>query len=455
MFKLDEVIKATSARVIKPGLVRIIKGISTDTRTIKPGFAFVAIRGENFDGSDFISEAIKKGASCVIWEHGSKKPACFSGEKNCATLEVRNSVKALGDLACFWRRKFNVPIIAVTGSNGKTTTKEMIASVLSANFVVLKNEGTKNNHIGLPMSLLKLNHKHDIAVLEIGTNHFGEVENLARICLPNLGVITNIGPSHLESFGNLKGVFKEKSALLKNMIKPQISILNADDPSLNQEIIKQSRDRGSFSFGIKQKADFSASHIKVKDNKTFFSVNEKFKFTLGTCGYYNIYNALAAIAVGRIFSIEYPDLILSLSDFDFPSGRLKLKKSGGLTFIDDTYNANPLSLHNALAALKGLKTAGRKIFAMGDMLELGKNEGSIHERAGMNLKDYCDVFVAVGRLAQLAARSAEENGFKKENIFICADSRLAKEILKSTVKAGPKDLILVKGSRMMKMEGIF
>ena len=203
MFKVDELLKATAGRLSGPDRNVSACGVSTDSRSIKRGEIFIAIKGDNFDGHDFIPQAIKKGASVVIKEKGYR----FKLRSSVIFIEVADTIRALGDIARFNRKKFNPPVIAVTGSNGKTTTKEMVACVLSASFKVLKNEGTKNNHIGLPMTLVNLDHSHDFAVLEIGTNHFGEVENLAKVCLANVGIITNIGSAHLEYLRNLERVF--------------------------------------------------------------------------------------------------------------------------------------------------------------------------------------------------------------------------------------------------------
>src|SRR3989338_7314407 len=223
MFRVNELIDATKGRLINQARNTIIRGISIDSRTMHSQDAFIAIKGSNFDGHDFIDEAINKGASCIIKESGSEAKG---RGRRVTFIEVQDTTKALGDIARFQRRKFNIPVIAVTGSNGKTTTKEMIAHILSRKFKVLKNEGTKNNQIGLPITLLKLNSSYDIAVLEVGTNHPGEIEYLARICQPNIGIITNIGPSHLEYLRDLGGVHREKYKIIENLEKPYIGILN-------------------------------------------------------------------------------------------------------------------------------------------------------------------------------------------------------------------------------------
>ncbi len=428
------------------------RGISIDSRTIKPQDVFIAIKGNNFDGHDFINEAITKGASCVFKEPGSKAK---DRGRNVPFIEVKDTIKALADIAIFQRKKFNIPVIAITGSNGKTTTKEMVARVLSGKFNVLKNEGTKNNQIGLSLALLNLNSSHDIAVLEAGTNHPGEIEYLAGVCQPNICVITNIGPSHLEYLHNLGGVFKEKYKLVENLVKPYIGILNADDNLLKSKISPKHAKTVIFGFGMKNSCDFSARLIKNDITGFEFCVNKKYKFRLKTPGHYNIYNALAAITVARILGLAYKDIIYRLNTFDFPQSRLKFKEINSVKFIDDTYNSNPLSLSLALNALANFRIKGRKIFVMGDMLELGKSEKSFHYQAGRQAARCCDVFITVGNLSKAAARGALASCFDTRNIFTCQTIDQARRILFDKLLINRGDLILVKGSRRMKMDEVF
>jgi len=369
-------------------------------------------------------------------------------------IKVKDSVLALGDIARFQRQKINLPVVAVTGSNGKTTTKEMIAWVLSARGKVLKNEGTKNNQIGLPQTLIPLTKKDNFAVVEIGTNHFGEVDYLAKIARPNISVITNIGPSHLEFLRNLKGVLKEKSALLNNLAEPAIALLNADDQSLKSLIKSKSKERKILSYGINEKSDFRASEVKLKNGKAEFKVNSKFNFELSTLGGYNIYNALAAIAVGRILGLSYPQMRARLSIFKFPQGRLNLVESRGLRFIDDTYNANPLSLKVALDAFKVMDCEGRKILILGDMLELGEQKELLHRQIAWSITNTCDLLIAVGTLARITACAARKNGWSAKQVFCCPDALAARDLLSAKISAKANDLILVKGSRSMKMEEV-
>lgn len=450
MFSCAQILKATRGKLVNGSADTWVKDISIDSRTIQKGFAFIAIKGNNFDGHDFIGAAIKKGASCIVKTDKNKQKA--TGRIAC--IEVKDTLKALGDIANFWRKRFDVPVIAVTGSNGKTTAKDMIAWVLSAQFRVLKNEGTKNNQVGLPLTLLKLDDTYDIVVLELGTNHPGEIGYLSRVARPNIGVIANIGTAHLGYFGNLARVFKEKSALIHNLDNPAIAVLNADDRFLKNEVTRKAKRPFVLGFGIKNQSDFFATDIKQHRQALVFSINLKQKIKLQTLGYHNIYNALIAAAIAKNFGLSYREIALRLAGFDFPAGRLKLVKSKNIRFIDDTYNSNPDSLQAALNALEKFQVRGRKIFIMGDMLELGSFARAFHIRAGKDITKVCDVFITVGRLAKFAGQAAKGCGFNMKNIFTCRSSQEAAKILRKKLSLQSDDIVLVKGSRAMRMEEV-
>ncbi|MBU1091214.1 MAG: UDP-N-acetylmuramoyl-tripeptide--D-alanyl-D-alanine ligase, partial [Candidatus Omnitrophica bacterium] len=351
MFKVFELLNATKGKLIKSSKLSKVSGISIDSRSLRPNEAFIAIKGKNFNGHDFINQAIKKGASCIIINTTYDIRHTTYEKHKVALIAVRDTTKALGDIARYHRQKIDLPVIGVTGSNGKTTTKEMIAWVLSGRFRVLKNPGTKNNQIGLPLSLLDLNSRHNAAVLELGTNHFGEIAYLSGICQPNVGIITNIGPAHLEFFKDLKGVFREKYSISGHLQKPRMMILNADDKNLRSKLFKREKKSFNLGFGIRSKADFSARAIKIQNGRMEFVVNKKYKFTLKVFGYSNIYNALASIAVARVLGMGYNDIASRLSNFTFTQGRLSLLELNNTRFLDDSYNSNPFSLKQALDTL--------------------------------------------------------------------------------------------------------
>lgn len=459
MFKITEILKATQGRLINKGKQDGFDAVGIDSRTLTAGQIFVAIKGDNFDGHDFINDSIKKGAACIILEldydnlssKGKIKQLsqCFP---EVTFIGVGDTVKALGDLARFHRDRFDIPVVAITGSNGKTTTKDMVAFVLSKRFNVLKTEGTKNNQIGVAMALLGLNKRHQAAVLEFGTNHFGEIAYLTGISSPTIGVITNIGPSHLEFLRDLKGVLREKCSLIDNLRHPCIGVLNADDELLSGLLSSGAEQSVLFGYGIKNSSDFSAGSVKTTSAGTTFIMNQRNAFNLKTPGSHNVYNALAAIGVAVILGMSNDDISAAISSFTFPSGRLNILTVNDATIIDDSYNSNPLSLGKALDTLSDFKTKGRRIMVMGDMLELGDSEDEFHKKAGRDVSQVCDVLVAVGKLSELTAKAAKACGFDTDKIFLCESSQQAREILIKKVSPKKDDVILIKGSRRMKME---
>ena len=451
MLTVNDLIAATGGTRISGAGEKMISHFSIDSRTLKKNDCFIAIKGDNFDGHDFIPGVIARGVRCVI---GEKFDSVCSKNNNVILIKVKDTKCALGDIARFIRQRCEFPVIAVTGSAGKTTVKDMASWVLAQRFNVIYNKGTKNNHIGVPLTLLETSPAHNLAVLELGTNHFGEIAYLARIVNPAIAVITNIGPAHLEHFKDIKGVFKEKYSLTDYLREPAIAVLNADDPVLRKEILKSQRTIKTVSYGVDRPADFRASKISISSGKLEFYVNKKHKFILNTLGYNNVYNALAAIAVARVLGMSYPLIAARMSLFKFPKGRLTSLVIKKAQFIDDTYNSNPLSLRNALDVFKRLKAQGRKIFVMGDMLELGSHAEKFHRQAGAMIPSICDIFITVGKLSGLAAEKAGRGGLRGENIFKCATSSEASEVLWCSVKPGNKDAVLVKGSRGMKMEEV-
>ncbi len=450
MLDINQIIKVTGGKPFNAAGAEGFRGLSTDTRSIREGEIFLAIRGENFDGHDFIPEAVNKGARCIIAEDFD--PPVLKGA---AGIKVANTVKAFAAIASSHRKKFDIPVIAVTGSNGKTTAKEMIAWVLSAKFRVLSNEGTKNNHIGVPATLLRLDESHQIAVLELGTNHFGEIRYLADMVMPDAAAITNIGESHLEYFRDLAGVYKEKSSLYRRS-PVGIVLLNNDDRFLRKDIREKRLRRGGqfvLGFGVKGRTDFCADGVNVKGAKVGFSCR-RHRYSLNTPGACNVYNALMAIAFGRMFAMSHSEISARLSDFRFPKGRLNLVKFRDTRFIDDTYNSNPFSMAQALKTLADFKAKGRKILVMGDMLELGKDAALLHKKAGQGAAKVCDAMIAVGRLSVIAADAARAGGLSGKNLFVCDSSAEAASVLFKKLAAGPDDIILIKGSRSMKMEEV-
>ena len=381
--------------------------ISIDTRTIKRGDLFIPIKGPKFDGRDFIPQAVKKGAK---------------------VLDVKDGIKALQDMAAEHRNKFNIPVIGVTGSVGKTTTKDMIASILSQEKKVLKNEENFNNEIGVPLTLLKLTKQHKAAVIEMAMQGLGEIAELAQIVRPKIAVVTNIGEAHLEFLKNKRNVARAKSEIFKCQTKNDFAVINADDEYF-EKLIKNVKCQMSnvVTFGIIEKADVTPKDLKG--------------IKLPLPGEHIIYNALAAIAVAKIMRLKKSSIKKGLESVMLSSKRMEIiNRDDGIKIINDTYNANPQSMTAALKVLASLE--GRKIAVLGDMLELGKKSSSAHKRIGKLAKELgVDILISVGKLSK-----------EMKANFHFSTNKLAVQKLKKLVKGG--DRVLIKGSRGMKMEEV-
>lgn len=448
MFTVRDILSAVKGKLLSGNMEEILTGVSTDTRKIKKGELFLAIKGDRFDGHSFILEAFSKGAGGVLVQEGGITNANFK-LPDISFISVNDSVKALGDIGNFHRSRFTIPIIGITGSNGKTTTKEMAAAILSKKFNALKNFGTENNNIGVPLTLMRLNSEHNIAVLEMGTNHLGEIRRLSEIARPTIAIITNIGPSHLEYLEDIDTVLKAKVEILEHMDKDAKLILNADDEYLK----KIKTNLKTVWFGFDKEADFYADKINMEPDGIKFRLNKKWDISLGGLGRHNVYNALSAIACAWDFGISIDEIRDALREFRVPNMRMEVKRFGDIKIINDTYNANPQSMKQAIEALRDMATEGRKILIAGDMLELGTFSGRFHHLVGKQAAESgIDLIVAVGKLAEHVAKGAQEAGMSNRKIKLCAVMKEAREKVATLIKKG--DTILIKGSRAMKMEEI-
>ncbi len=443
MFKVEEIRKAVAGRLRQgEGLVKI-KGVSIDSRTVRPGDVFIAIRGKRQDGHKYLPQALEKGAKALIV---SKKVSC---PKDVAVINVRDTTKALGLLAAFHRKRFDIPVVAITGSTGKTTTKDMVAAVLQYRRHVLKSEKSENNQFGLPLTLLKLKKSHDVVVLEAGTNQPGDIRWLSRIARPTVAIFTNIGESHLERLKSPWGVLREKQQLLKDMPRGSAVILNGDDPYLRKMTLKRS-DYHVIRYGIEHKADYRASGISVEDNgHVRFRIGGRV-CVLKTPARHCVDNALAAISCGRLFKIQYNILIARLQAYTFHSCRQEMQRIGKNLLIDDTYNANPVSFKAAVRTLDDLTTSGKKILIAADMLELGYKARQLHEAVGKLIaRSSVDAVLTTGKYAAYMARAARTGDSGIEAGHYPDLNRLHARL--RTLGTG-SDIFFVKGSRGMRME---
>jgi UDP-N-acetylmuramoyl-tripeptide--D-alanyl-D-alanine ligase len=444
---VEDIVRGTQGALVAGDLGVPVTGVSIDSRRLTIGEAFFAIRAAR-DGHDFLRDAAARGASCLVVHNlpDDMPPSV-------PTVLVDDTTRALGRLAAYHRARFDVPVAAVTGSNGKTTTKEMMAGVLSALGPVLKPEGSFNNQWGLPLTLLRLSPEHRAMALELGANTPGEIESLAAICRPTVGVVTVVQGAHTEFFGSLDGVAHEKSALVRAIPPDGAVVLNADDPRV-LAMHTQSRARVLY-FSTRPGADVVAASPAVDGS-------DGLRFTLGIgqarrplqlafAGRHNVTNALAAAGVGRALGLSIEQIALGLESARPVKGRCVWRPAGRIRILDDTYNANPGSVGASLETLAATSEGRRRVVVFGDMLELGDSSESAHREMGRAVAaSGAAEFVGLGRWAQVAVEAARAAGLAESHHVTTFEDAVAL-MLK---RLAPGDAVLVKGSRGMRMERV-
>ena len=423
----------------------VVNGYSIDSRTVGPGQLFFAVRGERLDGHDFVEQALEKGAAAAVVR--SDQAGRYQGETR--LLAVEDTLVALQTLATAVRKLWGKPLIAVTGSAGKTTTKEAIAHVLSTRFRVLKSEGNFNNHFGLPLMLLKLEPEYDVAVIEMGMSHAGEIRALAKIAQPEIGVVTNVAPVHLEFFDSLAGIARAKYELIESLPGSGTAVLNADDEYVSQ--FGRGFKGKVVQYGLRATADVHAENIRSKGTEgTEFDVvmgTSREPATLPLVGEHNVLNALAAVAVAVERGLKPAEAVATLATLTPADKRGQVLQVGNITVINDCYNSNPKALEAMVDALAAMN-ARRRIVVAGEMLELGLAAEEMHRRAGDHISEKkIDVLIGVRGLAQAMVGAAEQAGARAEFV---ASSEEAGEWLAREARDG--DVILLKASRGVKLE---
>jgi UDP-N-acetylmuramoyl-tripeptide--D-alanyl-D-alanine ligase len=429
---------------------KTIRGISIDSRSLKANQVFWALKGPNFDGHDFMQDAIRQGAIALVID---KTNIHRINGTTIPVFVVPDSLPALQQLAAEHRRNFSIPVLAITGTNGKTTTKEMIAWILQTRMNVHRTWGNHNNHIGVPLTLLSMNSEHDFSIVELGTNHPGEIAMLSRLVNPTAGMITNIGRGHLEFFSDIRGVAREKTELL-NSISPEGTIfLNLDDPNLLR-FYGREKTVVSFSMTAGTTAAVKGKLIRMDDDGNgIWQLNDHTRIKLQVPGIHNVRNALAASAVALHYGFTEEEIRDSLERFLSYDKRMQIVKNGDVMIINDTYNANPDSYLPALETLQHIASRhnSRKIVVFGDMLELGLKSEALHQELMFNLLDFnIDALFTLGEYSALGARLLKERGFDK--IYSFRDHQALAQSLKKYLHSG--DIILLKGSRGMQVEKI-
>lgn len=455
MLNIEDIIEATDGKVVAMG-ERLFSGVSIDSRTIRHGELFVALKGDRFDGHDFIAAALAAGSGALINAHCTIHSTQSGGK---TIIAVDDTLHALQDLARYIRKRFKGPVIGIIGSNGKTTTKELVASILNTRLKVLKTPGNLNNHIGMPLSITRADADTRAMVLEMGTNRPGDIDELCRIALPDTAVVTNIGLEHLEGFGSLDKVRESELE-----ITPYVErlVLNADDSFLMEGVTSRSRkgfDGELITFGIENPAaDLAAADIALSDGGTRFSLEtgaDRITVNSKLAGRFNVYNSLAAAAAAHALGFSLQEIKTGLESCAGVSMRFEIRKEEGVTFLNDSYNANPSSMEESIKELvRRIEAPGhnghkqrRAIAVLGDMLELGSYSADAHKKLGQWMSGLpVEVFIGVGPLMGLAVSEFGGRGIH------AGTSEDAGTELKRIMREG--DIVLIKGSRGMRMERV-
>ena len=448
------VVSATGGQLIHQGEGRGYSAVSIDSRTLEPGDLFCCISGERFDGHNFLPEVIEKGAHGVIVSATDKLPALDAGQGP-FIVRVADTLRGLQDLAHHYRKQHALKVVGITGTNGKSTTKELVASVTATSFEVLKSRGNLNNHIGLPLNLLRLDNAHEVAILEMGMSARGEIARLAEIAEPDIGLITNISEAHMEHLPTVRDVQAAKGELFAALTETDCAIVNADDP-LVLELAQSLRAR-KLTFGIHNDADVRGTDVQPGPALGYrFSLNTpgaSHPVHLPFAGRFNLHNAVAAAACGVALGIAPEKIAAGLERAELMGQRLQVKDHNGMTLLDDTYNANPKSMAEALETLASLQVAGRRFFIVGDMFELGPNETTAHRILGEQVaQKRIDYLVAVGERVKTTVDAAVNTGQPKAQALLLDTHEEAAAFLKE--KAKPGDALLFKGSRGAQMEKV-
>ena len=438
----EEMLKAVNGEVIVQGTENTFNKLCIDTRKIAKNNVFLAIKGENFNGNDFVLKALELGASIIIVDE--VKFDANEVKESGTIIKVENTRKALLELAKFYRKKLGLKVVGVTGYTGKTSTKDLIAAVLSKKYNVFKTKGNFNNDIGLPLMILELTSDYDVAILEMGMSSLGEIELLADVARPDIGVITNIGLSHIENLKTQENILKAKMEIITFFDEKNVLILNAEDEylkNINKKGFKVKK------IGYNHEYDVYASNIILREDETKFSAHafgEEAVFTLPMAGKHNVLNAMLAIEVAECLGVSFNEMILGLDNLEATSMRLQVIKKQDFIIINDCYNASPDSMKSSLDVLSAYKN-GRRVAVLGDMYELGDKAKNAHFKIGEYARDKVDLLIVIGEQI-----NNFKDGFKNDNIIMYNTKEECIKELKSIVKKN--DVILIKASRGMKLE---
>lgn len=436
---IEELVSATNGKLELSNNNSFISSISIDSREKLDNSLFIAIIGERLDGHCFLEDAYQNGYRTFIIDNDH---TFFKDDIN--LIKVENTTKALGYISKYYKEKYNITSIGVTGSVGKTSTKDIIYSVLKEKYNTLKNEGNLNNEIGLPKTLFNLNDTYEVAVLEMGMSFKDEIKHLADITRPNIAVISNVGMSHIENFDNQDGIFNAKMEIASYFKEDNILIVNGDDSYLSK-LKKENLSYKLITYGFDDDNDIVCTSYKIMNDKINFVAKyngEEFNCLIPTVAKHNIYNSMAAIVIGKLLNIETSKIIEGLNNFQITKGRLTVINKKDITIIDDSYNASYDSMVSALNVLKLYNN--RKIAILGDILETGDYEEEIHRNVGKHILNNCDILITVGKSSLYIKDEAIKQGFLEENIYSYDNSDLLINEIDNLIKQ--EDTILLKAS---------
>ena len=445
---IKDILNITKGQLIIGNEELECENFSKDTRTIQRGDIYIGIKGENFDGSQFWKQALDNGAEAVIVEKTEISPVELEKYSNKTIIKVENTLEALYEIARYKRNLYDIPVIAVTGSVGKTSTKDVIASVVSTKYKTLKTEGNNNNNIGLPLTILKLK-DHEALVIEMGMNHFGEISLLTSIAKPTLAVITNIGTSHIGNLGSRENILKAKLEILEGMDIPKV-IINNDNDLLHNWYEDNKRNLEIHTFGIQNESEINAQDIKLReDGSSFIAVSEQqsLDIQVPVGGEHFVYNALCATQVGRILEISNEQIQKGIAEFELTKKRMDIKKlENGAILINDAYNASYESMKASLEFLQNYNGT-RKIAVLGDMFELGEFSEELHRKVGIEVSNKINnLLICSGENSKYIIEEAEKN--RQIQVYYFNNNEQIVDKLKQELKNG--DVVLVKASNGMK-----
>ena len=459
-FSLFEIAQATKGLVVRGDSATQTNGVSTDTRTLQNGSLFIPLKGENFDGHEYLAQAAASGAIAALIEKSSSVDLTNAPE-SLALITVESTREALGDLAAFHRKRFDIPVVAVTGSYGKTTTRAMISAALSAKYRVLTSQGNFNNEIGVPQTLLQLDSSHEVVVIEMGMRGLGQIEYLSAIASPTIGVITNIGPQHIELLGSIQNIAQAKAEVLQFLPEHGAAILPADDEYL--DFFTDQVKARVVTFGLNPSSEYhvGSTHTEANGNISFSIQTSKLKtqkLKLPLPGEHNAVNAAAALAVAGVLGVPLEAACRALEKVEVPGARMRVLKNElrGLTIIDDSYNAGPNSTRAALQTLRDfplkLENPGRRVAILGAMKELGNHSVQEHREIGALAAHCAELVIGVGEETRPLLEEANAVGAIPFHTQWCEDAACAATQVLDWIREG--DVILVKGSRSVGLETV-